>query len=406
MIVQLRQFGQFGLGGLLCRALGLIALASLVSLSGCGASTSTDSATSQATESNMTPAAALGEQIFKDLNLSEPSGRACASCHDVSKAHASNNTVEPGAVAGRFGFRNAPLLRYLKFAPDFGYGDDGPLGGFFRDGRARNLTDQAQRPFVNHNEMNNADALAVIVKLSAAPYAAEFARVWGEKIFDDPLNAFNKVAASLAAYQREDPDFAPFSSKFDLWLAGKEKLTERELQGWALFNDLEKGNCAACHPSKGPDPKTPPLFTDHTYDHLGLPRNPSIAANADPQYFDLGLCGPTRLDISGAALCGAFKVPSLRNVALTAPYFHNGIFTSLRDAVKFYVTRDTQPELWYPADAAGVVRKFNDLPEKYQGNVNSTEVPYNRKPGDEPALNDAEIDLVVEFLSTLTDGFR
>ena len=397
---------QFVPSSWLVKATRIFGLVVAVSLSGCGSSGGDSAGPSLAAQAKMTPAATLGEQIFKDVNLSEPSGQACASCHDASKAHASNITVEPGAVIGRFGFRNAPSLRYLKFAPDFGYGDDGPVGGFFRDGRARNLIDQAQRPFVNHNEMNNADVVAVIAKLSAASYAGEFARVWGEKIFADPVNAFNKIALSLAAYQREDVDFAPFSSKFDLWLAGKEKLSERELQGWALFNDPEKGNCAACHPSKGPDPKTPPLFTDHTYDNLGLPRNPAIAANTDADYFDLGLCGPTRLDITNAALCGAFKVPSLRNVALTAPYFHNGIFNSLRDAVKFYVTRDTQPELWYPADGNGGVFKFNDLPEKYQGNVNITEVPYNRLPGQEPALNDDEIDLVVEFLTTLTDGFR
>ena len=151
---------------------------------------------------------------------------------------------------------------------------------------------------------------------------------------------------------------------------------------------------------------TPPLFTDNTYDALGVPRNPDIRANADPDRYDLGLCGPTRVDLADRNdLCGAFRVPSLRNVAKTAPYFHNGAIKTLADAVRFYVRRDTNPEEWYPTDTNGVVQKFNDLPPAYRKNVNTTEVPYNRKPGDNPALTEAEIADVVAFLNTLTDGY-
>ena len=236
-------------------------------------------------------------------------------------------------------------------------------------------------------------------------YTAEFKRVWGAGIFNDPVDAFNKLALSLAAYQREDGDFAPFNSKFDWWRAGKVRLTDRELQGFALYNDPVKGNCAACHPSTGPDSKTPPLFTDFTYDNLGLPRNAAIAANADPAFFDLGLCGPARTDVSDPTLCGAFKVPTLRNIAVTAPYFHNGVMPTLRDAVRFYNRRDTNPELFYPS-VAGEVQKFDDLPDQYKRNVNITEVPYYRKLGVAPTLTDGEVDLIVEFLSTLTDGYQ
>ncbi len=104
-------------------------------------------------------------------------------------------------------------------------------------------------------------------------------------------------------------------------------------------------------------------------------------------------------------LCGAFKVPSLRNVAQRQVLFHNGRFTSLKEALTFYGQRDTNPEKWYPLDAAGSVRKFDDLPAAYRGNVNTTEAPYNRKPGDAPALTDAEIDDVVAFLRVLSDGY-
>jgi cytochrome c peroxidase len=108
-------------------------------------------------------------------------------------------------------------------------------------------------------------------------------------------------------------------------------------------------------------------------------------------------------DFDIRSLCGAFTVPTLRNVAITAPYGHNGYFTTLRDVVRFYVTRDTNPELWYPTDAAGNVQKFDDLPAQYQTNVNTDEVPYDRKLGEQPRLNDDEIDAMVAFLNTLTD---
>ena len=135
-----------------------------------------------------------------------------------------------------------------------------------------------------------------------------------------------------------------------------------------------------------------------------MPRNPAIARNADATYFDLGLCERPEL-AARTDLCGAFKVPSLRNVARRQVLFHNGRFTSLKEALTFYVQRDTNPEKWYPLNADGSVRKFDDLPAAYAGNVNTTEAPYNRRPGDAPALADAEIDDVVAFLRTLSDGY-
>ncbi len=349
------------------------------------------------------PLAALGERIFNDTSLSQPPGQSCASCHREELAHASHDVVQAGAVAGRHGTRNSPSLRYLKFSPDFTWTADGPLGGFFRDGRARTLTAQAQGPFLNPLEMNNGSADEVIARIAAAPYAKDFEAVWGAGVLGDARTAFDRMATAIAAYQREADEFAPFSSRFDRWRTGQGTLSERELRGMALFNDPAKGNCAACHPSKSPAPGVPPLFTDFSYDALGVPRNPAIPANADPSFHDLGVCGPTRTDASDPRGCGAFKVPTLRNIAVTAPYFHNGAIAMLRDVVRFYVTRDTDPQRWYPTGADGTVVKFDDLPPAYRGNVNTTEAPYNRAPGEAPALNDEEIDLVVEFLQTLTD---
>jgi cytochrome c peroxidase len=214
------------------------------------------------------------------------------------------------------------------------------------------------------------------------------------------------MALALQRYQLEDVEFRPFSSKYDEFLRGKAQLTAQEQRGLALFNWPAKGNCAACHPSaKGAD-GSHPLFTDFTYDNLGLPRNMELAQNADPAFYDLGLCARPGGDLSDRAdLCGAFKVPSLRNVAVRKAYFHNGVFKSLKTALTFYVQRDTNPEKWFPLKSDGSVDKFNDLPDAYKANVNMTEVPYNRQLGDVPALSDAEIDDLVAFLQTLSDGY-
>ena len=306
------------------------------------------------------------------------------------------------------GIRNAPSLTYLTETPPFFFSADGtPTGGFNRDGRAKDLAEQSARPFLTAFEMGNASAADVIDKLSRTAYAAEFRRFFGDRIFTDVDQAFLDAREALQAYQLEDSDFAPYSSKYDYFLAGKTALSVQELQGLALFNDPLKGNCAGCHPSGRRDGGKPPLFTDFTYDNLGVPRNAGIAANQDAGYFDLGLCGPLRTDlVARTDLCGAFKVPTLRNAALTAPYFHNGKFQTLREVVEFYVRRDTYPEEWYPLGSNGLPDKFNDLSPQYRQNVNVSEVPYNRHPGESPVLSPIEIDAVVAFLLTLTDGFQ
>ena len=398
----------------MCKGRGWVAavLAACVLAACGGGSGSGGSSGGGSTPQGMTAAAALGEKVFFDSSLSASGKMSCGTCHMPASAHSTGDpdlVVPSGGVAlDTPGFRNSPSLRYLQRNPTFFFDGEGtPTGGFNRDGRASSLADQARRPFVAPWEMANATTDDVIAKLRTRPYADEFRRVFGSAIFDDPNAAFDRLVFAVAQFQKEDPGFASFDSKYDLFLAGRAKLTERELQGLALFNDPGKGNCAACHPSGRGSDGSPPLFTDFTYDNLGVPRNAAIPANDDPSYYDMGLCGPFRTDLSNRLdLCGAFKVPTLRNVAVTAPYFHNGRFKTLRDVVAFYVRRDTNPEEWYPRDAEGNVRKFDDLPVEYHANVNVTEVPYNRKPGDAPALTPAEIDLVVEFLNTLTDGYQ
>jgi cytochrome c peroxidase len=215
------------------------------------------------------------------------------------------------------------------------------------------------------------------------------------------------MAFALQQFQNASPEFHPFDSKYDRFLAGTSALDTAELRGLALFNNPAKGNCAACHASaKGADGAAP-LFTDFSFDNLGVPRNAAIPATADAGYFDLGICGPDRTDLSDRAeLCGAFKVPTLRNVATRKVFFHNGRFNNLRDVLRFYVRRDTNPEEWYPLAADGTIQKFNDVPAAYRRNVNTTEAPYNRQPGMAPALSDEEIDDVIKFLGTLIDGYQ
>ena len=376
-------------------------------LMGCGGGTATPEAPA-ATE--LSDQAALGELIFKDVSLSASGRQACASCHVESNAHSPDNAL-PAQLGGRLldqqGGRSAPSARYLAFNTDFFFDGEGtPTGGFFWDGRAPSLRGQAHEPFLNPVEMANADAAGVVAKLARATYAEQFKSVYGADIFTRPDDAFDRMALALQRYQLEDVEFRPFSSKFDEFLRGNAQLTAQEQRGLALFNSPAKGNCAACHPSaKGAD-GSHPLFTDFTYDNLGVPRNMELAQNADPAFYDLGLCARPAGDLASRAdLCGAFKVPSLRNVALRRAYFHNGFFKSLKSALTFYVQRDTHPEQWYPLKADGSVDKFNDLPDPYKANVNSTEAPYNRQLGDMPALSDAEIDDLIAFLHTLSDGY-
>ena len=138
-----------------------------------------------------------------------------------------------------------------------------------------------------------------------------------------------------------------------------------------------------------------------------MPRNPELQQNADPAFFDLGLCARPAGDLAARAdLCGAFKVPSLRNVARRHTFFHNGRFRTLKEALTFYVQRDSDPQKWYPLDASGQPVKFDDLPAAYRANVNTSEAPYDRKPGDAPALSDSEVDDVIAFLNTLSDGYQ
>ena len=391
----------------------LACLVLALGLTGCGWGGSSGSAgtsgSDRATAAAMSTMAQLGEKIFRDATLSATGHQSCASCHDPANAHAPSNglVMQLGDDGSSVGGRVAPSMRYLVYNQAFRIEADGtPTGGFFWDGRAASLAEQAKGPFLNPKEMNQPDAAAVVRKLSVSAYAAEFQALFGADIFTRPDDAFQRVALALQAYQKEDGDFAPFSSKYDAFLRGQARLSDAELRGLALFNSPAKGNWAACHTSAMGRDGSFPLFTDFSYDALGVPRNQS----APSTWGDLGLCASAALDglnlstTAREALCGKFKVPSLRNVAVRQAYFHNGRFTDLREVITFYVQRDTNPDTWY-LDGNNIADvKFNDLPA-YAANVNTTEAPYNRPLGGTPALSAAEIEDVLAFLRTLTDGW-
>ncbi len=351
----------------------------------------------------------IGQRIFFDTRLSEPAGVSCASCHDPERAFSGDNgsklVVARGSKPESLGTRNTPTLMYLATAPEFKFVERGgkrvPVGGFFWDGRAATLEAQAKGPFLNPLEMNNGDAKTLVVKVAAADYAPLVRRAFGANVFSDPERAFDAIATSLAAFQSSAP-FAPFTSKFDAVVRGQTKFGEQEERGFSLFTIRQKGNCAECHSidRESKDPRDS-LFTNFGYHALGLTREVRVPRNGDRSFIDMGICGPHRTDApDGKKWCGFFKTPTLRNVELTAPYMHNGRFDSLRDAVAFYATRDTHPERWFPAG------KFDDLPAELHANVDRETPPYHREPGKRPALNDEEIDDIVVFLKTLTDGWR
>jgi cytochrome c peroxidase len=378
----------------------------------------------RALTTDLSQSAQLGKQLFEDKGLSASGLQSCASCHDpaMSFIDPTQDAVSLGGLAMDLpGLRNAPSLRYTKFIPSFYFDEDSgaPMGGQFSDGRANTLAEQAAKPFTSSFEMANKDATEFFERLKTRPYFQDFVDLYGENSLNDPEIALAKAAEAIAAFESEAPEFQPFSSKFDGWLKGRAQLSPRELRGWHLFNDRDKGNCAACHPSSKAQ-GLPPMFTDFTYDNLGVPRNEAIAANNENNaldyvprngddrhdYYDLGLCGPLRENLArDTRLCGAFRVPTLRNVANTAPYFHNGRFNTLKETLDFYVRRDTSPEMFYFFNTMGEVEKFDDLPRNFHGNVNTHEAPYNRQRGEDPALNDDEIEDLIAFLCTLSDGY-
>ncbi|MFL6699317.1 MAG: cytochrome-c peroxidase [Vitreoscilla sp.] len=355
---------------------------------------------------------ALGRALFSDRSLSLSGTMSCASCHDPAHAYGPANrlAVQLGGPQGTLpGLRAVPSLKYRQTIPPFSErffdndgndsADQGPTGGLDWDGRADSAHEQAAGPLLSPFEMANPDKQAVLARLQASPSAAAMRAAFGVHLFDDPHRAWNALVLALEVFQQSPRDFYPYDSKYDAFLRGQATLSVQESRGLALFNDADKGNCASCHISvvkRGAFPQ----FTDAGLIAIGVPRNAAIPANATPGFRDLGACGPLRTDLHGQdRFCGLFRTPSLRNVALRGVFFHNGVYTRLEDAVRFYALRDSDPARVY-----GKGHRFDDLPEAYTANLNK-EAPFGGNPGGQPRLSEAEIADVVAFLGTLTDGY-
>ena len=353
---------------------------------------------------------ALGRQLFVDTRLSQPQGTSCASCHDPSQAFSSFNGgrdgVAGGSIRSRLGTRNPPSLTYARYLPPlYFYQDDdaqvpAPFGGLMLDGRADTLAAQVREPLLARHEMNLRTPRAAAQRLRQAGYEKAFEAQFGAGVLRDPQRALQAFGSSLEAYLQSD-ELSPFDSRFDESLRGQPSLTLLERRGLAIFRNPDQGNCASCH-SVSVTSSNPArsLFTDFGYEALGVPRNRRLPANARADAFDLGLCrtAGARHWPDSDAWCGYFRTPSLRNVAMRQRFMHNGVFTSLRDAVRFYATRSTQPADWYGSHPV-----FDDLPAAMRGNVNIVSTPLNRRVGSTPALSEEDIDAVVAFLGSLTD---
>jgi cytochrome c peroxidase len=365
--------------------------------------------------------AALGKHLFFDPALSASGRLSCATCHSAAHAYGPPNgrAVQLGGIhLDRQGMRAVPSLRYtLNRTPKWFHTipnnieeqlteAEPPAGGFTDDGRFDRLRDQAAFPLLDSNEMANADAAAVVAKVRRAPYAADFRAAFGSGVFANVATAFERVRYAIERFELTDTSFHPFTSKYDAYLDGLAKLTPQETRGKRLFDDPQKAGCEICHPDAKGANGAHPVFTDCQFEALGVPRNAELTRNRDPHYYDLGLCGPLRHDqAKTAGFCGLFKTPTLRNVATRTVFFHNGRFHTLRDALRFYVQRDTNPEKWYPVDRNGHVAKFDDVPAIYHANVDTIDAPLTGKPGGKPIWNDRDIDDVIAYLKTLNDGY-
>jgi len=398
----------------------LLCLAPSFALAGLIASSGQISAKNNPTD--LTLKEQLGKNLFFD-KLSSPDSMSCADCHAPETGFTGPNpginahgAVYRGAVPQRFGNRKPPSAAYATLSPVFYYDEVEELfiGGNFWDGRATGevlgnpAADQALGPFLNPVEQNNPSKQAVLEQIASSKYAPLWEAVWGEPISweeTDIAANYDRIGLAIAAYEASS-EVNQFSSKYDAYLAGDVDLTAQEAWGLALFNG--KGKCSACHPSEESTGGEPPLFTDFSFDNLGVPKNPENPFyRMDEVYLDDG----TPINPEGAdwvdpglggfleaagyleevyeAEWGKHKVPTLRNVDkrygknFPKAFMHNGVFKSLKEVVHFYNTRDVA--VWPPPEVSE--------------NVNTDEL------GD-LGLTDAEEDAIVAFMKTLSDGFR
>ena len=286
--------------------------------------------------------AKLGQALFFDTNLSANRNQSCASCHNPQQAFSDSReggvsgAVSLGDDGVSLGDRNTPGTTYAFLIPEFHKNDNGEfIGGFFLDGRAATMADQAAEPFVNPIEMALPDSQALVDRVRENPfYEQAFRKNYGDAIFSDSHQAVRAITESLVAFERT-AQFAPFDSKYDRYLRGEYELTVQEELGRVLFFS-QLINCSNCHLLDTREFSPGEVFSNHRYHNIGIPANTQARQKNGVEFNhrDLGLL--QNPEVSDPAMAGKFRVPSLRNVAVTGPYMHNGVFQELRTAILFY----------------------------------------------------------------------
>lgn len=337
----------------------------------------------------------LGRILFFDVNLSKNRTQSCATCHNpnVGFVDDRDNGVKKMASLGddgkSLGDRQAPTASYAKFSPTFHFDEKAKkyVGGQFWDGREATLEGQAGGPPLNPIEMGMSDKKAVVDRLKENTlYVDSFKKIFGADIFKNDDKAYEAMTIAIASFERTD-EFSPFDSKYDRYLKGEYDLTPLEDLGKSIFFSNNNNSCANCHVLKGED-KEGETFTNYQYHNIGTPANNELRAKNGVKAIDEGLLANS--NVSDVAQKGKHKVPTLRNVAVTGPYMHNGVFKDLKTVVEFYdkynnKDRNIDPETNKPWDEPEV-----------KDNISLQELKANK-------LTDRKVEALVAFMKLLTD---
>lgn len=395
------------------RLIRLIVSASVVWVAGCGGGGDAPQ------ESSLTDVQRLGQALYFDSNLSNPKGMSCGSCHVPELGHSGTNGGTNGVSLGHLGaetLRNSMSTAYVGFVPAFSFKRVGTapatrivaVGGFRWDGGTGAALPGFSVGALGAPHLQNlSDSADLLARVTSSAYSGLFEAVYGTAALSDQSQIKARVGEALAAFQ-VSPELQPFTSKFDAVIQGKATYTAPEQRGLDLF--VGKAKCSGCHEfNKTSTNPADSMFTDHEYRAIGVPRNKALAVNADPAFFDLGLCGPSKAkpvipaefaqETTAEAFCAKFRTPTLRNVAKRPTFMHNGVFRSLEEVVVFYATRSTNPQRWF--GPAGV---WDDAPAEYLGNLSRAGL-FAGKPGDPDPLTPLEVNDLVAFMRAMNDGY-
>lgn len=341
----------------------------------------------------------LGRALFFDTNLSLTRSVACASCHAPARAFMDVRDNGVGGAASRgadgraLGDRNAPSLAYAALVPPLTRDAQGRyVGGLFHDGHAHNLAAQAIDPMLNAREMQMPSATAVVARVREnRRYVTDFTARFGARLFDDTKAAVAAIGAALAAFERT-PLFVAFDSRYDRYLRGELTLSDDEEQGRVLFFS-SLTNCTSCHLHADDGNQYRESFSNFRYFNIGLPANANLRARngLGAHKVDGGL--GDNPDVKDPREAGKFRVPSLRNVALTAPYMHNGVFKDLPTAIFFYNQHLVN-------NAANAINPETGL--AWGAPEVATTIDHTLLGQGQP-LDEQRIALIIAFLRTLTD---